>query len=165
MTKTRTQSRLVLTGAATGVVLVCVGLLLAAFSNPKRFSLDVTADRHIHLLGASGLACTVTGIGLMLTMVRHTTTLMPPQQRAKANIGVGVGFILQLAGLYLSVAVDSRAMVGLLLMLAGVPMMIWGCSNYAVGKRYSKSLGWVGMAGILGLIILMLLPNRHEETT
>ena len=90
---------------------------------------------------------------------------MPQQQKTRANIGVGIGFVLQLAGLFLSVAGDFRALSGLLLILAGVPMMIWGCLNYAEGKGHSKWVGLVGMAGILGLIVLMVLPDQHEEAT
>ena len=165
VTKTRTKYWLVLTGAVAGVVLVCAGLWLAALSHPGRFSLDVTADRQIYLLVASGFACTIAGIGLLLAAVRHTTTSMPPQQKTKANIGVGIGFVLQLAGLFLCMAGDQRALSGLLLIFASVPMMIWGCLNYAEGKGHSKWIGLVGIAGILGLIVLMVLPDKHEEAT
>jgi len=165
VTKTPTKYWLVLTGAVAGVVLVCAGLLLAALSNPGRFSLDVTADRQIRLLVASGFACTIAGIGLLLKAVRHTTTSMPLQQKTKANTGVGIGFVLQLAGLFLSGAGQVGALIGLLLILASLPVFIWGCLNYAEGKGHSKWVGLVGIAGILGLIVLMVLPDQHDEAT
>jgi hypothetical protein len=90
---------------------------------------------------------------------------MPPQQRTKTNIGVGIGFVLQLAGFFLFGAGDSRALIGLLLILVSVPVVIWGCMNYAEGKGHSKWVGLVGVVGIIGLIILMVLPEQGEGAT
>ena len=90
---------------------------------------------------------------------------MPPQKRTNTNIGVGVGFILQLGGLCLFTGGQGRALIGLLLIFASLPAFIWGCLNYAEGKGHSKWLGVVGVAGIIGLIILIGLPDQHEEAS
>ena len=164
MTTTRKKYWLVLAGAIVGVVLVCAGLCLAALSNPRRFTLDVTADRQIGLLAFSGFACTVTGVGLLLKAASYTTKSMSPQTRNKIAIGVGIGFALQLTGLFLSGTGQVGVLIGLSLILAGVPAIIWGCLNYAEGKGHSKWVGLVGVAGIIGLIVLIALPNQHEET-
>jgi hypothetical protein len=53
-------------------VLVYTGIVLAALSNPDRFSLNVSADRQIDLLSASGFVCTTAGIGLLLKLRLRT---------------------------------------------------------------------------------------------
>ena len=153
----------VLACAIAGVVFVCAGLWLATLSNPQRFSLDRSADRQIHLLSVSGLLCTIAGIVLLLTAGNHTTKSMPPQKRTNTNIGVGVGFVLQLAGLFLLTGEQGRGLIGLLLILTSLPAFIWGCLNYAEGKGHSKWVGVVGMAGLIGLIILIGLSDQNEE--
>lgn len=163
MTTTQKKYWVVFAVAVAGVVLVCVGLWLAALSNPYRFPLDVSADRQIHLLAVSGFACSIAGIGLLLMAVSSTTKSMPPQKRTKTNIGVGIGFVLQLAGLFLCRAGWDGALIGLPTILASVPLFIWGCLNYAEGKGHSKWAGLIGVAGIIGLIILMVLPDQHAE--
>jgi len=100
---------------------------------------------------------------MLLMAVRSTTQSMPPQERRNANIGVGIGFVIQLAGLFLFRAGPDGALIGWPLILGSVPVFIWGCLNYAQGKGHSKWIGLVGVAGIIGMIVLMILPNQHEE--
>ena len=146
---------------SVSLVLICVGLVLAASSNPRRFSLSPSADRIIDLLMITGLACTASGIGLLLLAIRGTTRAMIPEKRSQANLGVGIGFALQLVGLFL-LGTDFAHMVGLPLILASVPLLLWGCVRYAEGKRYAKWVGLLGLAGIPGLIILIVLPVAGE---
>ena len=51
---------------------------------------------------------------------------------------------------------------GVVLILASLPVFIWGCMNYAEGKGHTKWIGLVGIAGIVGLIVLVVLPDRER---
>jgi hypothetical protein len=76
---------------------------------------------------------------------------------------VGVGIILQVAGWALSGAGDTGCAAGLLLIIGGWPVFIWGCLNYAEGKGHSKWVGLVGLAGCIGLVVLAILPDLRKE--
>ena len=82
---------------------------------------------------------------------------MLPEKKANTNAGVAIGVFLQVLGYWLGTG------FGLLLILISVPVLIWGCMNYAEGKGHSKWVGLVGLAGIIGLIVLIVLPDRHKE--
>lgn len=84
------------------------------------------------------------------------TAAMLPEKKFSTNLGVGLGVLLQVVGC----AVGD---VGVLLILASIPPFIWGCMNYAEGKGHSKWVGVVGLAGCIGLLVLILLPDEHEE--
>ena len=84
-------------------------------------------------------------------------------KRTKTNVGVGIGVLLQLAGWFLAQTGDAAALFGLILILASLPVFIWGCVNYADGKGHSKWVGLVGLAGIVGLIVLVLLPDQQNH--
>lgn len=86
---------------------------------------------------------------------------MIPEKKTKANVGVCVGFILQLVGLLVSGG-DTSWLPGAALILAGVVVFIRGCMHYAEGKGHSKWVGLVGLAGIIGLIVLIILPDQHK---
>ena len=90
---------------------------------------------------------------------------MLPEKITRTNVGVGIGFILQLGGLILTKLENTAAtaLLGLLLILAGLVIFIWGCMNYAEGKGHSKWVGLVGVAGIIGLVVLIILPDQHKE--
>ncbi len=88
---------------------------------------------------------------------------MLPEKRTKTNIGVGIGFLLQLAGFFLAQTGDSAAIYGLVLILVSIPVFIWGCMNYAEGKGHSMWVGLVGLAGIIGLIVLIVLPDQDRH--
>ena len=85
---------------------------------------------------------------------------MLPEKRTNTNVGVGMGFLLQLAGLFLAQTGDMAAILALVLILISIPVFIWGCMNYAEGKGHSKWVGLVGLAGIIGLIVLIVLPDQ-----
>ena len=87
---------------------------------------------------------------------------MLPEKKTKTNIGVGIGFVLQLAGFALFGVGETGAVVGSLLILVSIPVSIWGCMNYAEGKGHSKWVGLVGLAGIIGLIVLIVLLDQHK---
>ena len=88
---------------------------------------------------------------------------MLPENRTKTNIGVGVGTVLQIAGFLLSQSYGIRPILGLALILVSIPPFIWGCMNYAEGKGHSKWVGLVGLAGCIGLLVLIVLPDQHKE--
>jgi hypothetical protein len=82
------------------------------------------------------------------------------QQQYRANIGVGAGALLQMAGVLLLRTQSVVAMAGLVLILVSLPVFIWGCMNYAQAKGHSEWVGVVGLAGVIGLIALVLLPDQ-----
>ena len=100
---------------------------------------------------------------------------MLKEYKTRTNLGVGIGIALQMAGALAGPGVvpgdaGAFALVGgfgsahasLMLTLAGLVFFIWGCCSYAKGKGYS---GWWGMLGLLscvGLVILVLVPDRHQ---
>lgn len=149
--------------ALMGLALIGTGLSLAVLSNPKRFSLNVADDRYIQLFALSGFACTLVGILLFLYAVRDTTKTMPPKLQSNANIGVGLGFVLQLAGFFVPEIMQVPYEVGLAFILAGLPAFVWGGMHYAQGKGYSRSLGVLAILGVFGLIVVILLPHRESE--
>ncbi len=163
MTTTPKNHWRVVAFALAGLALVGGGLPLALLSNPKRFSINVADDRYIQLFAISGFACTLVGILLFLYAIRNTTKSMPAHLQTNANIGVGLGFVLQLAGFFLPEVLPITTAVGWALVLAGIPAFVWGGMNYAMGKGYSKSLGLLGIIGILGFIVLILLPHLESE--
>jgi hypothetical protein len=74
--------------------------------------------------------------------------------------------VLQLAGFLLSdqgAEGEPVVCLGCLLVLASLPVLVWGCMNYAEGKGHSKWVGLVGLAGCIGLIVPVILPDQHKE--
>lgn len=165
MTTTPKNHWRVIVFALTGLTLVTGGLVLAALSNPKRFTLDVANDRYIQFFAISGLACTLTGVLLFLYAVRDTTKSMPAKLQTNANVGMGLGFVLQLAGFFLPEVIQVPFETGLALILAGFPAFIWGGIHYAQGKGHPRLIGSVAMLGILGLVVLILLPYREFDVS
>jgi hypothetical protein len=87
---------------------------------------------------------------------------MLPEYKTKTNIGVGIGILFQIVGRVVSSMNDALALPGLLLMIVGLVFFIWGCMNYAQGKGYSMWLGLLGLLSCIGLVVLVLLPDRHK---
>lgn len=87
---------------------------------------------------------------------------MLPERKTNTNIGVGLGFVLQIVGQVLAGQGGSMATIGLVVSLIGAVAFIWGCINYAIGKGYSGALGLLGLLSCLGLLILVIMPDKNK---
>ena len=130
---------------------------------PERYPLHVVDDHYISLFAISGFACTLVGVLLFLYAIRNTTESMSGHLQTNVNIGVGLGFVLQLSGFFLPEILQLPFEISLGLILAGLPALVWGGMHYAQGKGYSRSFGLLAVLGILGLIVLILLPHRDRN--
>jgi hypothetical protein len=54
-------------------------------------------------------------------------------------------------------------MVGYVVLLTGVGLFLWGCAQYAQGKGYSPYWGALGLLYLLGLLVLVFMPDRHKD--
>lgn len=93
---------------------------------------------------------------------------MIAEYQKKSNIWVGVGFAIQVVGrvmLMSAGSAGSQGLIGLgyLLSLVGVGLFVWGCVNYALGKGYSPWLGALGLLTCIGLLVLVILPDKTKE--
>lgn len=88
---------------------------------------------------------------------------MLQEYKRKTNIGVGVGIVLQIVGRVL-VTTDSAGgeLVGSLVLMTGIACFIWGCAQYAKAKGHSPYWGALGLLSIIGLIVLVLLSDKHR---
>jgi hypothetical protein len=88
------------------------------------------------------------------------------EYKRNTNIGVGIGWGALTLGNY-SLRTNSLGgpVVGYILVLIGVPLFLWGCSQYARGKGYSPYWGALGLLYILGLLVLGLMPDKHKDAT
>ena len=88
---------------------------------------------------------------------------MLAEYKQKTNVGLGVGLLMQIGGNVLMGSGTALApVIGLLLLLGGWGVFIWGTISYATGKGHHGAWGLLGLASLLGLIVLMLLPDRHK---
>ena len=88
------------------------------------------------------------------------------QYKSRTNIGVGIGLVLQIAGRTISHdSVSGSSPIGTLVIIAGIAAFIWGCAQYSLGKGHSRWFGALGLLSILGLIVLVFLPDRHKQAS
>lgn len=78
------------------------------------------------------------------------------------NIGVGIGIVLEIIGYVVRTHSPGLVALGLVIGLVGTVIFIWGCMNYAEGKGYSPWLGLIGLLSCVGLIVLLLLPDKYK---
>jgi len=91
---------------------------------------------------------------------------MLAEYKRKANIGVGIGLVLQIMGNILigpKEAVGSAPLVGLIALMAGPVFFIWGCMSYSKGKGHHSAWGLLGLLSIIGLIVLALFRDKHKK--
>ena len=77
---------------------------------------------------------------------------------AQLNAGVRIGLALQVFGRI--VVSFGGGFVGWLISLVGLLVFVWGCMGICQEKGYSKWLGLLGFFSCLGLLIVMLLPEK-----
>lgn len=82
---------------------------------------------------------------------------MIAEYRQRTNLGVGLGIVLHLAGGYM---ISHGMVMGSLVALVGSILFIWGCCNYAMGKGYAWPVGLLGLLSCIGLLVLIVLPDK-----
>jgi hypothetical protein len=83
--------------------------------------------------------------------------------KVPTNIGVGSGFVLLTLGNYaIRTGSFGGPVLGLIVELIGAPLFVWGCCQYARGKGYSPFWGALGLLYLVGLLVLVLMPDRHK---
>ena len=87
---------------------------------------------------------------------------MLAEYKTKTNIGVGSGIVLQIVGRSLQGQGESTMLLGFLLILVGFGAFIWGCASYAQGKGHSQWFGALGFLSIIGLIVLVVMPDKNK---
>jgi hypothetical protein len=87
---------------------------------------------------------------------------MLAEYKRKTNIGVGLGMGLQIASRALTPQGGGLAPLAIVLVVGGIILFIWGCMSYAKGKGYNGAWGLLGLLSIIGLIILVLMPDKHK---
>ena len=78
------------------------------------------------------------------------------KHKSNSNVGVGVGLLVSAIG------GSMESDFGGVLAILGYGMFIWGCVEYAEYKGYGWKTGLLGILSILGLIILVCLPNKNK---
>jgi hypothetical protein len=86
------------------------------------------------------------------------------EQRVSIYLAVG-GLAQLLSRALLDTGKDAGSMLaGITLLVVGAGVIVYGCRRYAANKGYHKSLGWLGLLSCVGIITLVLLPNRRKGT-
>ncbi len=62
-------------------------------------------------------------------------------------------------------SLEKRGFSSESLVLVSIPVFIWGCTNYAQAKGHSPWVGLVGLASIVGLIVLVILPEQDPQAS
>ena len=89
---------------------------------------------------------------------------MLPMYRKHALIGILSGFVLMGIGQYARYEKGPIEVLALPGLLIGATLFLWGSISWARGKGYTWRLGMVGLLGVIGLIILALMPDGHKRT-
>jgi hypothetical protein len=58
---------------------------------------------------------------------------------------------------------ENIGMVSRILILAGGAVLIFACRSFALARGRSESFGYLGVFGILGVIVLAVLPDRRKK--
>lgn len=87
------------------------------------------------------------------------------EYRRKAKRDIVIGLLVQAAGavpLSLVPQIDLEPIPSITI-LVGVAIFCWGCTRYARAKGYSPWIGLLCVFSLLGLLVLVLLPDRLEQ--
>ena len=87
---------------------------------------------------------------------------MLAEYKARSNVGIAVGLVMQVMGGICPAEPAWMAMLRVLLLFGGLGVFCWGCVSYAQGKGRNGLWGVLGITSLLGLIILVILPDDHK---
>lgn len=85
---------------------------------------------------------------------------MNPAYGRKAGVGIIFGLFIQSVGLYVLMLVDTPW--GYPVIGVGTSLLIWGVGNEALRKGYDWKWGFLGLAHIFGIMLLLVFPDRNK---
>ncbi len=151
--------RSVLVVAIIGLVLIVAGLVFAYLSNPSRFTINVRDDSRILWRFVAGVLVTSIGLTAFVAAIKQTAVAIAPASRRDINLGIGGGVTFQLCAFTEN---EPGMMIGWL--VAATLLIGWACMRYAQVKGYSKAFAVLGLLSIAGLVVLILLPTRINQS-
>ena len=87
---------------------------------------------------------------------------MLKQYEQQTNMGILGGVLLKLPAMA-CVMLQAPPIAVMLLLTGSLACFVWGCTGFAAGKGYPKLLGLMGLASFLGLMVLVVLKDRHPS--
>jgi len=72
------------------------------------------------------------------------------------------GYVLMFIGNIAMRSGDAGVLFGFLFWIVGLLVNIGGCMKYAEEKGHSKWMGLVGIFACVGLLILLMMPDRYR---
>ena len=93
---------------------------------------------------------------------QNMETKSPSEYKKVANLWLIVGFVIWFASNAIRQYYPSIIIMGWILFFIGYSMFIFGCINYVKAKGYHWAIGFLGMLNLIGLIILVLLPDKNK---
>jgi mannose/fructose/N-acetylgalactosamine-specific phosphotransferase system component IID len=88
---------------------------------------------------------------------------MRSEKKTNAYLGLIAGFVIQYIGGIFSRISESGAILGIVVSIIGAAIFVWACMNYAESKGYSKWFGLFGILSCIGLVVLILLPEKRRR--
>lgn len=89
------------------------------------------------------------------------------QYKKEANKWLLLGFIVWFAGNILRGGLfgesEMYSLLGSVVFIIGFLMFLYGCINYTKAKGYGWIVGLLGLFNLLGLIVLVLLPDKNKN--
>lgn len=83
---------------------------------------------------------------------------------SRSNLFVGIGLVAQLVGHFAVLPMGGiYGPLGMLLIGLGAAVFVVGCGYYALAKGYHFAFGLFGLLSIVGLIVLVAIPDQHPE--
>jgi hypothetical protein len=59
---------------------------------------------------------------------------------------------------------NDIGLVTKVIVIAGCSVLIWACRSFAAAKGRAEAVGYLGAFGIVGVIVLILLPAKRRTT-
>ena len=91
---------------------------------------------------------------------------MTPEQKTGLSQGLAFGLFFQILGDFIKEVTrkpDLPYYGGQIAEIMGYVIFAWGCTHLVAAKRLPKWTALLGFLSVIGLAILVLLPNRAQK--
>lgn len=96
----------------------------------------------------------------------HTDDPVLKQYGRYAALGIALGLLVQIAGAAIPpMATKSPAIPAFVVILVGMGIFVYGCYCLMKMKGQHGALALLGLLGCFGLVILLVLPNKHKGSS